>query len=113
MGLDQTWLARKGDQHRTLATHRKVPALNDWMARRWAGLTGNLPEEFNGETMRVSQRLLADLSLALVAKRLDHDASGFFWGSHQAAHDDEIAKAIALALDALLDGWTVEYTADW
>lgn len=113
MGLDQTWLVRDNADSAAeeLHYHRKVPALEAFMAKKWAD-QGN-DDVFNCETLEVTEELLDELSEAVDNEILDKDASGFFWGSYRPEDDDDIRTAIRKAREALAEDKEVAYISSW
>lgn len=131
MGLDQYWMSAsadwsaereigKGEEEREqlvdIHYHRKVPALEDFMARKWAELHPERdPGDFNCELLPISRELLNELEDKLKANGigLNKSASGFFWGQHLDEDIPDIQEAINKAREVLASGQQVFYTSWW
>lgn len=108
MGLDQFW---KTETTEELHYHRKVPALEGWMAAKYAAQGGQ--GTFNVERVYITDELLNELESAIDNKTLDTTVKGFFWGEHYPEDIADIKEAIAKARAAIADGKTVYYTSWW
>lgn len=114
MGLDQNWLKRdlnEGEEWDEFYYHRKVPALEAFMAEKWQAL-GN-EGRFNCEILPVTSEILDELQDKVTNKTLNHDASGFFWGSHYDEDYEQIQEAINEARELLAEEWEVAYSSWW
>lgn len=113
MGLDQVWISleKDSDEPKVLFEHRKVPALEDFMAQVWAE---NNEGVFNCERVYVTPELLDELRTAVLENNLNVSASGFFWGDHSQDHMAEILEACEEAETAIVErDATVYYTSWW
>lgn len=112
MGLDQNWVIKKDGEHEEMFFyHRKVPALEKYMATVWHSQGNDC--EFNCEYLEITHDILDNLERCCEDKCLDGDASGFFWGSHADSDYEEILAAIELARTKLNEGHQVYYTSWW
>jgi len=113
MGLDQVWLVIEKDatEPQVLFAHRKVPALEDFMAQVWAE---NNEGVFNCEELFTTLEIIEELRTAVLENNLKLDASGFFWGEHEQEHMAEILEACEEAETAIVErDATVYYTSWW
>ena len=118
MGLDQVWITQEKDssEEQVLFQHRKVPALEEFMAEKWVALNpGKRLKEFNCEKLPITLDLLNELREVIRDNMLNPDATGFFWGYHvPGEHDAEILEALEEAETAIVDrDATVYYTSWW
>ncbi|MGR5253659.1 hypothetical protein ACPV5S_15785 [Vibrio astriarenae] len=100
--------------HRTMfADHRKVPALNEFMAQAWADETGRDACDFNCMDFVVTEELLDELEERIDDRSLNENASGFFWGSHIADDYPEMKEAVVIARAKMAEGQRVLYGCWW
>ena len=114
MGLDQVWITveQGSTEEQVLFQHRKVPALEDFMAHKWA--ESNPDKVFNCERLYITVELLNELREVIQDNMLNPDATGLFWGYHiPKEHDAEILEAIEEAETAILDRDAVVYYTSW
>lgn len=114
MGLDQSWFTvvdGKVKELETFATHRKVGALEGFMANEYKlqGETG----VFNCIDLTVTKEMLLKLANLVFSDDLDTDVSGFFWGDFHKNDIVEIMTAAAKAKVLLDDGKKVYYSSWW
>lgn len=108
MGLDQYWKIETTEE---LHYHRKMPALEGWMAAKYAAMGG--AGSFNLERLYITDELLKELENDIDTRALDTTASGFFWGEHSPEDIADIKEAIVKARAAIAIGLTVYYTSWW
>lgn len=120
MGLDQNWFAVPAGQDPSddncdaveLHYHRKVPALEDWMANLYREKGGEA-EVFNCQLVKIEPEDLDALQQTIDDGDLNTQASGFFWGSHMDEDIPDIQEAVDKARHALRDKMDVYYTSWW
>lgn len=120
MGLDQYWMQKSEDGDSEFHYHRKVPALEAFMANEWLNSDAYYecdedeePDVFNCKKLTVTQAMLDLLQEKVSNKSLNHDASGFFFGSHHDEDYEDIQEAINKAQDLLKTGAEIYYTSWW
>jgi hypothetical protein len=119
MGLDQVWitLEKDSDKEMTLYYHRKVDALESFMARTWASMPENAGKVFNSEKLYITLDILEALR-AHIARNTFNIPEGHrkgFAGIHLSPEDEaEVIEAIEEAETAIEDrDATVYYTSSW
>lgn len=135
MGLDQSWLYSEktrnevdagvavdftkntdslenviGELHH-LAYHRKVPALEQFMAN--LAKDKGFDDEFNCVYLKITEKDLDSLESKVQLRSLDANASGFFWGTHHDSDYVSIQQSIDLAREKLKQGHYVYYSSWW
>lgn len=111
MGLDQYWYIKNKNakkQDTLFFQHRKIPALEKFMSDKWKG-----NETFNCRKLYINREILSELKERCLNKELDHNAEGFFWGSHSNEHYDEILEAIEKAEQLLNQKKYIYYYSWW
>ena len=121
MGLDQTWITIEKDstEEQVLYTHRKLHALEDFMASTWYAQPENFGKVFNSERLDITLEILDELRKH-IARNLFNLADtplnrGFFAERHLSPEDEaEILEAVEEAETAIEDrDATVYYTSSW
>ena len=115
MGLDQTWLVKdkRADEADELHYHRKVPALEAFMAAKWHAIKGNEDKTFNCQILEIDHQILDELREAVATSNLDTEATGFFWGDYRPEDNSDILAAVEKARRELEQGREVAYTSWW
>ena len=126
MGLDQYWNVVYTNEHvidpdepaKTLHQHRKVPALQSFMADEWLKTDegeGKSHDDFNCKGVNITEDMLDRLEAACHGdgKGLNKAATGFFFGRHFDEDIPDILVAINKARAELEAGNDVFYDSWW
>lgn len=111
MGLDQAWFVenyKQNEEIELIHSHRKVPALEQYMADKWDG-----EDLFNCEKLYIDMEIINELKEKCLNKELDHNATGFFWGQHYDEDYIDILAAIEKVEKLLNENKCIFYTSSW
>jgi hypothetical protein len=126
MGLDQFAWAYKGEpskdadgckrypDERELASWRKHPNLQGWMANRWLDSNpGMSAVDFNCVPFELDEDMLNELEAAIRSADLPATSGFFFGGDSDDYYREQDLKFISNAKKMLADGYRVVYNSWW